>query len=263
MQKDFVSIEICDGLIVKRRVADIINERLRPRIWQWSFLNLRGLLFEIGLFSRMLSGEKVTSLLDLGCGMKPYRTLFPEIKKYVGYDVSSDSQADKLGLSWDLPFANNEFDALISTQVLEHTLKVKETVSEMARVVRNGGLIFVSVPLTFPEHEIPHDYQRFTQYGLRELFGNFEIIRLVPLSGYLKTLIILWNNFLHYLPGSKYWLFWAFLFNNTLALFLDKVIFMLSWLLRKMNKKSVAWEIYDKYYRSFTESYVIVLRNKK
>jgi SAM-dependent methyltransferase len=258
-----VDIKICEGLIVKKTIKEIISERMTPRIWQWAYLSLRALLGEVKIFSGMLEREKVGKILDLGCGVKPYQALFSKVSVYVGFDISRDSKADFFGFNWELPFGESEFDALISTQVLEHTSKIQETIGEIKRVVKDGGLIFISVPLTFPEHEIPHDYYRFTQYGLRELFKGFEVIKIVPLSGYLKTLIILWNNFLHYLPGSKYWLFPLFIINNLLALAIDNVALLVSFISFKISGRAVVQEIYAKYYASFTESYVIILRNKK
>ncbi|MEI6587334.1 MAG: methyltransferase domain-containing protein [Candidatus Moraniibacteriota bacterium] len=263
MQNNTIDIEVCEGLVVKRTIKEIISERMNPRIWQWAYLSLRALLREVKIFSGMLERERAEKMLDLGCGVKPYRSLFPEVRAYVGFDVSRDSGADFFGFNWELPFGESEFDALISTQVLEHTLKIHETIKEIKRVVKNDGLIFISVPLAFPEHEIPHDYYRFTQYGLRELFEGFEVIKICPLSGYLKTLIILWNNFLHYLPGSKYWLFPLFAMNNFLALAIDKVALLVSSMLFKMSGRAVIKEIYAKYYASFTESYVVILRNRK
>ena len=263
MQNNTIDIEVCEGLVVKRTIKEIISERMNTRIWQWAYLSLRALLREVKIFSGMLERERAEKILDLGCGVKPYRSLFPEVKAYVGFDVSKNSSADFFGYNWDLPFGESEFDALISTQVLEHTSKISETIKEIGRVVKNDGLIFISAPLAFPEHEIPHDYYRFTQYGLRELFKGFEVIRIVPLSGYIKTLIILWNNFLHYLPGSKYWLSPLFIINNLLALVIDNVALLVSSMSSKMSGGAVIKEIYAKYYASFTESYVIVLRNKK
>ena len=92
-----------------------------------------------------------------------------------------------------LPFRNNSFDALISTQVIHHALlaTVQATAREIARVVRPGGTILVSVPIgkdagddfieiepqTFvplsgSEKGLPHHF--FTPEELPELFAPFE-----------------------------------------------------------------------------------------
>ncbi len=235
-----------------------IVERLRPKIWQWDYLGLMPVRFYLGKFSQKIKEEKMENILDLGCGVKPYESLFPFAKKYVGFDVEPHSRVDVTGFNWDLPFEDNEFDALISTQVLEHTAKIRETVTEMRRVVKSGGLIYVSVPLTFPEHGIPYDFYRFTRYGLREVFKDFEIISLTPHNGYLATLLRLWNAFLNYIPGARFFLFPVFLVNNILALFFDGIARLASHLPHTLVK-----EAYDKVYMGMTESYSIILRNQK
>jgi len=45
-----------------------------------------------------------------------------------------------------LPFSNNTFDIIISTEVIEHTPDPLETVKEMSRVLRHDGLLALTVP---------------------------------------------------------------------------------------------------------------------
>lgn len=94
-----------------------------------------------------------------------------------------------------LPFENGAFDALISTQVIHHArlATVQSTAREIARVVRSGGLILVSVPagrdagddfleieprtfvpLSGSEKGLPHHI--FTPEELPELFAPFETL---------------------------------------------------------------------------------------
>ena len=235
-----------------------LRERLMPMPWQQGFLGMYPLLRALKDFSVTVQNKGAKKILDLGCGVKPYESLFPFAEKYVGFDVEPHPRVDVTGFNWDLPFQDNEFDALISTQVLEHTAKVRETVAEIRRVVKPDGLVYISVPLTFPEHGIPYDFYRFTRYGLMEVFKDFEIISLTPHNGYLATLIRLWNAFLNCIPGAYFFLAPVFLVNNLLALFFDGAARIVSRLPHPMVK-----EAYDKVYMGMTESYSIVLRNQK
>lgn len=235
-----------------------LRERITPRLWQQGYLGMAPLLQALIRFAQTIKMEGVKKILDLGCGVKPYESLFPSVEKYVGFDVESHPRVDVVGFNWDLPFQENEFDALISTQVLEHTAKITETVQEIRRVVKNGGLIYVSVPLTFPEHGIPYDFYRFTRYGLMEVFKDFEIIEIVPHNGYIATMFRLWNAFLNYIPGARFFLFPIFFINNLLALIADGLARAASYLPVPIVK-----EAYDKLYMGMTESYSMTLRNKK
>ena len=231
MKEDFLEIPIAENYSVRKSVRKLISERINPKIWQWDYLALKQILSFLALFACDLKKEKTRNILDVGCGVKPYKKLFSFCEKYVGIDACSNKRADVVCDSWDMPFRDNEFDALISTQVLEHTKKISETVTEIKRVVKNGGLIFISAPLVYPEHEIPDDFYRFTRYGLRAIFKDFDIIEIRAHSGFVCTLLRLWNVFLHYIPGSAYFLFPLFIFNNILGISCDifaRIVFLLA-----------------------------------
>jgi len=260
-EDEYINIKISGDICVTVRIQDIINERIHPKLWQWSYIGLSKILKHTKAFANELCKGKHKTMLDVGCGVKPYESIFKCIDKYVGLDVAKHACVDVVGKNWDMPFEDNKFDALISTQVLEHTEKIDKTISEMRRVVRPGGLLFITIPFIFPEHEIPEDFYRFTRYGLRKKFKDFDIVEITPLNGYISTLVQMFNNLLHYLPGSKYYLFPVFMFNNVVALASDKCVHCLLSTLSKFNSDYM--EIYNKYYMGLSENYVIVLKNKK
>ena len=82
---------------------------------------------------------------------------------------------------WDknkLPFENDVFDIVLMTEVLEHVENVDITLREINRVLKIGGLILVTVPFIWPEHEQPFDFQRYTSFGIKKIFDyyGFETI---------------------------------------------------------------------------------------
>ena len=74
------------------------------------------------------------------------------------------------------------FDYVVCTEVLEHTLQPFNAVDEMERILKPGGLVFVSTPYNFRIHGPLPDCWRFTEHGLRALFKNFEIVELTALE---------------------------------------------------------------------------------
>ncbi|HET9745723.1 MAG TPA: methyltransferase domain-containing protein, partial [Chitinophagaceae bacterium] len=63
------------------------------------------------------------NFLDLGCGNKPYETLYkPLTQSQVGCDIvqSDKNRVDVICLATDLKFDNNSFDSILCSQVLEH-----------------------------------------------------------------------------------------------------------------------------------------------
>ena len=233
-----------------------ITQKTQPRLWQWDYLGMKPLLRELKLFTATLPPSY--RLLDLGCGSKPYRSLFTGATEYIGLDIVPGPQVDIVGEAWNLPFPDASFDVLITTQVFEHTRDLETTVREIQRVVKHDGYIFVSAPLTFVEHGQPYDYWRFTQFGLQHLFRNIQIVSITGLSGYVNTLCRLTNTLLQYLPYSWFWLAPVFLFYNSLGIVSD-LFFTIAYKLLK-NIPLIARGYYN-VYRGMPEDYVVVLRN--
>lgn len=66
------------------------------------------------------------------------------------------------------------FDVVASNDVLEHVDRPWLAAAEMHRILRPGGLVFVSTLFSWRYHPCPHDYFRFTPDGLRVLFADFD-----------------------------------------------------------------------------------------
>jgi SAM-dependent methyltransferase len=117
------------------------------------------------------------TLVDLGCGERPYEAfLSGACERYVGVDWSATPhtlRADVLAdLNLPLPFADGSVDSVVSLSVMEHLAEPQAFLAEAARVLRPGGTMLVQVPFQWRVHEAPHDYFRFTRFGLERLFAR-------------------------------------------------------------------------------------------
>lgn len=113
-------------------------------------------------------------VVDLGCGMKPYQKwLGAEAGRWIGVDLPSSwsgrPRADVFASAGAVPLRSAIADCVISTQVIEHMRRPGELFAEASRLLRPGGTLLVSAPQAQWLHEEPHDYYRFTKYGLSEL----------------------------------------------------------------------------------------------
>lgn len=146
-------------------------------------------------------------LLDVGCGNKPYVQLFDKlIDKYIGCDIvqSSENVVDNICPANDLCFANDSFDTVFSTQVMEHVADHQGMVAEAFRVLKKGGYAIFTVPFSWELHEEPYDFFRFTKYGLKDLFEKkgFEVVSIKSNGGKWAAIFQLWLNVL--LSTRKY-----------------------------------------------------------
>lgn len=133
------------------------------------FIARRGLWRGLSEFFPQLRGE----LLDVGCGRKPYAPFVPATR-YVGLDLDSPvtrelAVADVYYDGGRLPFADATFDAVLCSQVLEHVFTPEEFLREVRRVLRPGGRLLLATPFVWDEHEQPHDFGRYSSFGLRAL----------------------------------------------------------------------------------------------
>lgn len=131
-----------------------------------------------------------TLLLDAGAGECAYKSLFLR-QRYVAIDAAVGDAAwnyhnlNVIGAIDNLPFPNNSFGAILCTETLEHLKRPYESVTEFYRVLQPGGQLFLTTPFAHAEHQIPHDYFRYTSFALTAICagGGFAEIRVEPFGG--------------------------------------------------------------------------------
>jgi len=126
--------------------------------------------------------------LDIGCGHAFYREYFPN---RIGFDIQPGPRVDVVGDAHKLPFEDEKFDNILCTEVLEHLHSPHIAISEMRRVLKKRGKLILTTRFIFPLHDIPHDYYRFTKYGLKYLFQDWEILELKEETTTLVSIAVL------------------------------------------------------------------------
>lgn len=129
-------------------------------------------------------------VLDAGAGRAPYKQeLIDRGVRLVTVDVE-DRSGDVTHIAdiQDLAVIESaSMDTIICTNVLEHVPRPWDAVSAMARVLKPGGALILSVPHLSPLHELPHDYFRYTRFGVSSLLeqGGFEVVDVQEVGGLL------------------------------------------------------------------------------
>ena len=124
--------------------------------------------------------------LDVGAGSFDRYGEFFKADQYTRMEIAAGEGIDVVGSAYDIPFPNESFDSLVSTQVFEHLARPHDAAKELFRVLKSGGYVVVTVPQTSELHEIPYDFYRYTNFGLEALFTDtgFEIVETLQRGGY-------------------------------------------------------------------------------
>jgi SAM-dependent methyltransferase len=146
-------------------------------------------------------------VLDAGAGECIYRPFFPgggyvAIDRGIGDGSWNYGKLDALADLERIPFATGAFDAVVCTETLEHVARPGAVLRELRRVIREGGTLVLTVPFLQPVHQAPHDYYRYTPFGLRHLLAEagFEVVELAAAGGFFAFLRLQLGDLPAHLP---------------------------------------------------------------
>ncbi len=151
-------------------------------------------------------------VLDAGSGEGRYAPLFRR-QRYTGVDLAVgdpawdysrvDARADLAAL----PFPSGLFAAAIHVVTLEHVRRPEAVLREIARTLAPGGVLLVVAPHEWEVHQAPHDYFRYTRYGLAFLLQQAGLVEadIRPVGGYFRLLARRLLNGLQFFTGGLRW----------------------------------------------------------
>jgi len=140
---------------------------------QWLILrNKKRSLAEI---SQLACGK----ILDIGAGTRKIEEHLASDCEYISLDYMDTAinwyhtRPHIYGDAQRLPIKDGVFDTVLLLDVLEHLPEPEEAIREAKRVLRKEGALLVQTPFLYPIHDAPHDYQRWTSFGLRQLAKRY------------------------------------------------------------------------------------------
>jgi SAM-dependent methyltransferase len=148
-------------------------------------------------------------VLDAGSGRAPYRTLFAharyETADFLAVEGKTYTEQDYVCDLAAIPVEDARFDHVLLTQVLEHLPEPATVLTELHRVLKPGGTLWLTAPLFYAEHEKPYDFFRYTQFGIRHLLegAGFQVREIEWMEGYLGTLSYQARVMSNSLPSSS------------------------------------------------------------
>ena len=165
-----------------------------------------------------IGDHAVGAILEAGAGRSTYSAkLGDRALSVITLDIDSSKDVDVISDVQRMTEVPDEsFDTVFSTQVLEHVERPQDAFSEFARVLKPDGILILTAPHLSMVHEAPHDYFRYTRFGLGYLCdsNSFQVIEIRPIGGVLSffghVVSLGWLTTVGSIPG----LFWpAWLLN--------------------------------------------------
>lgn len=187
------------GLITSLIKKEQFNPRMIGIFTNPFYFSRRGLFLAMSELGKHLHGR----LLDIGCGTKPYEP-YLNVQQYIGLEIDTErsrmtSKADVFYDGTRFPFGDEEFDSVLANEVFEHVFNPYEFLIEINRVLKTGGTLLMTVPFVWDEHEQPHDFARYTSFGLHHLLTQhgFEVLQHRKSVNDIRALFQLLNEYLY------------------------------------------------------------------
>lgn len=161
---------------IKRTLLLAFSIPMKFSVTTMTSFNWRGIdQFILRSLTSLPANSKV---LNVGAGGKVASSIdrVAEIHRLQVHSIDIDPARHPDEVADIITYANHEkYDAILIIEVLEHVTSPTAAVDNMFTLLRPGGVVFCSTPFLFPEHDRPHDYHRFTRFGLELLFRRYEI----------------------------------------------------------------------------------------
>lgn len=171
-------------------IAKISKKFSRVKLDEWIDIEL----------SKIKPGEKILCIGGGGGLDKRIKNI--EGVETVVIDIDPYRKPDIVMDATKMQFEDDSFDAVFMMEVLEHVKLPDKALSEVYRVLRDGGSFVLSVPFVFGIHEEPYDYQRYTKYGLINILRDFSDLNIRERNGYYASIIVLFMRSI-FSPGKK------------------------------------------------------------
>lgn len=105
-------------------------------------------------------------------------------RNYIGIDIEQDNYVDMVeDITNDKIFLGRTelFDAVISTEVMEHVENWRKAIQNMKRLVKVGGFILITTRSKgFTLHNYPVDFWRYEVSDMEKIFSDFTKVIIKP-----------------------------------------------------------------------------------
>ncbi len=195
--------------------------------------------YRLKAFARRIGREteKGKRLIDVGAGQTQYKKYFSNLEyvaqdSCVGDEQWDFSRIDIKSEIYDIPVEAASFDYVFCTQVMEHLRYPDKAFAEFNRLLKPGGRLYVTCPMTWKEHQQPHDFFRYTQFALKGLAHDhgFTMLEINKVGGKFITIAKLLTDLYFVLKLPKPLLYLAVLILYPINFSIGLIAYLLDFL---------------------------------
>ncbi len=160
-----------------------------------SWLQGRALLPLLDRHGRATTG----GVLDLGCGRSPWREFFPNAARFIRMDrYPADPEVIVIEDIYTLPLDAGQVDTVILSRMLGDIPDQPRLMAELARILAPAGKVLIYEAISYPQHDLPHDYWRVLPAGLSWAAQSAGLMRseLVYCGGYFTQVAVQLNSYI-------------------------------------------------------------------
>lgn len=172
-EKILVTIRMHDGSVIELSSAELL--RTYPEQYNSAVSCLWKIINDCSV------GGKILEIGSRGSTSIKFRNRLPKQWEYTGVDIKEGDNVNYVGDVHKLSslVRGRDFDVIYSSSVFEHLAAPWLVAIECAKVLKVGGYVFTATHNTWPLHEAPWDYWRFTKFSWQSLFNERTGFRIV------------------------------------------------------------------------------------
>lgn len=167
-------------------------------------------------------------VLDIGGKKKNKRGDFtpPKTESWKYLNLDESTSPDLVCDAGEIPLDDQSCDTILMCELLEHVYEPEKVVKEGYRLLKNEGILIITIPFLIPFHSDPCDYQRFTYQKLSQMLENYNFCK-IEIFQHGSILSVIFDLFYAALCRSKnrgsFFNRIGFLFQNKLGPFAIRI----------------------------------------
>jgi len=122
---------------------------------------------------RLLEHIEMGCVVDIGSGDSDHSKFLMESTKLWRFDYPDTNYRygnppHVFADASSMPMRDGSVDSVLLLEVLEHVEQFDNVLTEIRRILKRNGALYLSAPFIYPAHDEPYDYHRFTRHGLEK-----------------------------------------------------------------------------------------------